>query len=468
MTARIRSFVSRSRLRNRGLLLAVGIALAIRLAFFVAAEPWNAEALASDILVADAAGYHKLGLQFKDSFSFDDFGALRTPAYPLYLAASYAVSGNAVWLALLLQAVVDVGTVAIVFFIAWSLFKRTNVAVLASILYAVSFVAASGSTRLGTDTLFAAVLALSVLVYIRAVQNKGRWRLFVLVGLLLGLASLLRPVGQYVPVLFVLGLIIHARGYRWKIASSAAMLAAFLIVISPWQVRNLVTFGQYSLSNNTGFVLFNWHAAMALANAEGITIEEARFRLGAQDILSISNPFERERVERSKALQYMRGHPVTYLRAHVRGIGYMFGGNAKDEIVYDLRRQDPPIARTLLANTESLSSRVIEELKASSREFFVLPILGVKLLLEYGGFVVGIIVLARRRELVIVVVLLGIMAYFSIATGVVGDMRFRLPIIPLYLSVSALGLFIAWDAGRRTIYAFTARRGHFRSAARSV
>ncbi len=73
------------------------LALALRVALFLLARPWDDEVLRNTILVTDAGGYHTLALGILQSGSFATFGAFRTPVYLAFVSAVYSVVGIKPW-----------------------------------------------------------------------------------------------------------------------------------------------------------------------------------------------------------------------------------------------------------------------------------------------------------------------------------------------------------------------------------
>jgi hypothetical protein len=176
-----------------------------------------------------------------------------------------------------------------------------------------------------TNFVFLVFAALGALVW---ALRSGRRELFVMSGLLLGLACLFRPTPTLLGPMLVLLVALHPRG-RWP--RGLAFLAAFLAVLLPWIVRNRIHYGHvYPLSTNGGTLL-------ALANSEKLDAArpdmvywddlyqkdyyrdpqiEARFS-GMIDADGKPEENLKDRAYARRALAYIAGHPLHFLRNYL-------------------------------------------------------------------------------------------------------------------------------------------------------
>ena len=110
---------------TKGLLIIILLAFVIRMVFFVSLQPWDNVVTNNIVSVGDARGYHQLALSLLDNKSFENFGAFRTPGYPVFVAMIYSITWRSVWFVLLVQILLNVVSVVIIFRIAQSIFSRT-------------------------------------------------------------------------------------------------------------------------------------------------------------------------------------------------------------------------------------------------------------------------------------------------------------------------------------------------------
>ena len=82
--------------------------------------------------------------------------------------------------------------------------------------------------------------------------SRAHWIWYLLGGLLLGLASLTRPVAQILLPLVPLALLLIGRRWRPALLGSAIVGLGFLLVLGPWMIRNLAEHGSLTPSGGLG------------------------------------------------------------------------------------------------------------------------------------------------------------------------------------------------------------------------
>ena len=439
--------------RHKVLILICLLALVIRVAFFLALRPWDEATLKQAILVQDAVGYDYLAHRIIDTGSYPSAETFRTPGYPMLVALMYFLFGGTPAAVLLLQILLDVGVVLLTYRLAREVFDSRTIGHVAAFLYAISLLPPYFSTRLLTEIPFTAVFILGILVFIRALKTLGVWR-FALAGLILCVATLIRPAAQLFPVVMAAVTLCRVREGRTKhaVLCAVALLAVFAVTISSWQLRNHRLYGYYALSSIEGSNLCTWNVAMTEANARGTTREEALKELVGDSLDGITHPFEQGKVLNKIALEYIRTHPAEYAYCHMKGAANVFLGTAKGGVLRTFLpgwkgwEEDVPLA-------ESTVARVTRLLRTAQSEYYLGPILATKQLIEYAFVVAACVVVfySRERRLTVVFLVLGTL-YFAGISGVIGHARYRVPAIPLYLTIAAKGMvegFEFWKARRK-------------------
>jgi 4-amino-4-deoxy-L-arabinose transferase-like glycosyltransferase len=163
---------------------------------------------------------------------------IRSPGYPLFLLAAGEPQplegyGHRV---VLLQAVLGVLGVWLVYLIAAAALDR-RWALVAAALAATTPQLATINTYLLTEGPFTFFLLAATWATIRAAQSRHMWW-FIASGALWGIASLVRPTTLLLPPL-LLGLVLVFPAWRPVLGRCVVALAAFLLVLSPWFIRNL-------------------------------------------------------------------------------------------------------------------------------------------------------------------------------------------------------------------------------------
>lgn len=181
--------------------------------------------------------------------------AFRPPAYPYGLGAVYAVVGTHRLAGRLLGAALGVLAVVLLGLLGRAVRDRRTGLVAAGLgSVFLPLIALNGT--LVSESLFLPVELGLALALVALARQPRRLRYAVLAGALVGLAALTRTVGV-AWVLPSLAVVIGARiGRRERVRSAGALVAALLVVISPWMIRNADAFHAFvPLSTQDGFTL---------------------------------------------------------------------------------------------------------------------------------------------------------------------------------------------------------------------
>lgn len=216
---------------------------------------------------------HGFSLRHEPPFVPD---TIRTPGYPYVLAAVKNVTGSytpTLILTLLLGCFLPViGARMTSWFIAdrrvWLLVG--SMLALDPNLFYYSFV-------FGSEGMFLPLVASGMLLAGEAFLRRS-WRWGVFAGGVIGLAALVRPIVQFVPILFFLATVITGwKGFRrHALRTASAFIVAYFVVVSPWLARNLLLFGTLDYANVGWFNLYTRVAASAEAIHRGIPYDSMR------------------------------------------------------------------------------------------------------------------------------------------------------------------------------------------------
>jgi 4-amino-4-deoxy-L-arabinose transferase-like glycosyltransferase len=177
----------------------------------------------------------------------------RTPGYPLFVALAVKLFGDDLRGLTFAQHGLGVATAGL----AWALGRRSYGA-LAGLLAGLA-VALSGPLLVYehyvlTEALFTMLLALAMLLALRALEQPSHWRLVAL-GVALAAAALTRPVAYAAVPIVVVALVIRARrpvpvarGLGWLLLGLGSL---FL----PWMARNALAHGSFAAEGALGQAL---------------------------------------------------------------------------------------------------------------------------------------------------------------------------------------------------------------------
>jgi 4-amino-4-deoxy-L-arabinose transferase-like glycosyltransferase len=301
------------------ILVIFALALAVRLAVVVEES--------GDRPIYDAKEYDDIARSVADSGRYPSSwyakpgspAALRPPAYPYLLGATYEVTGESVTAGRVLGAVlgtVAVGLTALIALQLWGSVAATIAGLLAA-LYP-PLVWTNGS--LMSESLFIPVVLGLVLLLLRPRRAGGRVALLTAAaaGALCGIATLTRPVGL---VLTVVALV-----WTWRaplpaprrVAAGALLVGAMLVTLTPWTIRNEAAFGRFvPVSTQDGFNLAGTYNEQAARSGPDRATWQPPFIVPKFKPL-FSDGLDEEQINgrlRSAAIRYARDHPDYALTA---------------------------------------------------------------------------------------------------------------------------------------------------------
>jgi 4-amino-4-deoxy-L-arabinose transferase-like glycosyltransferase len=443
------------------LLIVFVLALALRLinlAFLPSADAFFAE--------DDTFDYWQLGAKLAQPGEF--WPALvsitaRMPLYPLLIAGIRSTFGDAApWVVALLQAVIDAGTCSLI--AALGALISPLVGLIAGVLAALSVTLIVFSTQILTDTLFLFFFTLMLLAGAQFARRPGNG-LATVAGLAGGIALATRPaiallLAAAVPVVFAI--VLRTRR-RFTPALAAALLFAGTAAapVVPVLLRNVIHYGSFDLTSQTGDHLAMWIVPLVAQRADGtpyhVTLErmEARYQeRGLPVSCSLrkldcaaeggldphANPFRRAAIRTEVAREEMARLPLSaYVKAWLDG---MVVNLASPALLGDPRVRALPKPSFYATDGASLWERSRAYLFAHPGRYQLVLLVGLVAMLPFLMLeAIGFVMLARTRPWAALFAG-GVLAYFLLITGPVAAPKYRLPMEPVLIVLAALPL--AW------------------------
>jgi 4-amino-4-deoxy-L-arabinose transferase-like glycosyltransferase len=449
--------------RRRALLLVVGACLALRLMLLVVAAPWRPSVEARVVLRADALGYHRLATTLLACGRFAPacdapLETIRTPGYPALVAAVYALAGPHPWVLMVVHAAFD-ALAAVLLARTAARFFGTGAGLVAGVLYAIDPFVALYSTALLSESTFLLLLVAGMATVAWSTGAESARRQLggaALAGGLLGLAILVRPAAQFLPPALA-----TAYAIGWRRAPRRAVLAALAVllvcgaVLTPWIARNQRAFGHASLSTVGAFVLA-LHVAPMEAELRGIDHDTAKRQLAAEadSLMRVdglepdADPFVKARYWRRLAMERVRERPLAFLRHSALGVVHAFGNLATSDFARLLGGEAQPVALKGETGLGAVVARFLAD--KHPLELALAAVLAPYLLITLAATVGGVVLAVRRRAaLWFTAGCLAVALYFVVVSGAAGLARYRLPALPFYLPMTALGLMASRDAWHR-------------------
>lgn len=304
----------------------------------------------------DARSYRSIALNLLSGkgFSMSDASPYTpettvTPGYPIFLAGIYAVFDNSTIAVVLFQIVINVILILIVFLFVKKRFGDTAALISGAIL-TLDFNTALFTTQLTTETLFTFLFISSILFLVEFVE-QGRLRYALFSGILIGLATLVRPITLFLGVPLLLFIILSKLSWR-KIAGWAIVIAVQLACITPWIIRNKIVFDEYFYSTVSDMNLMRYHAVPLKASLENKPLDLASKELveSALGGKTCRNDAEYFRLTGAGARRYILKHPLPYTgMALLGGLGTLFSPLMMHEAgVFFAGQREPPSGSIML------------------------------------------------------------------------------------------------------------------------
>jgi hypothetical protein len=290
-------------------------------------------ALRGPVLTPDSVDYVRLASNIRahGAFSLDlepPFSPTirRAPLYPALLAILPVSIGKLPIWASGFQLLLDSGVAVMVLLVA-SASLSLRWATGAGIAYAVFPGAIYFSTNVLSEPLFTFFLVGGVLAAVNGLRS-GRGKLTAVGGILLGLATLCRPVALPLPVLLV-GVCLLQRGSPQRWAHYFLLIGCAALVILPWSVRSTVVSNHVVLVQGIAPALFyaatrtDWDQQdqESLWLRFGRESEYGR-RLGAAR--TAAEIAEADRLGLHLAIENVRSNPRAYFVSRVKSFPYLF------------------------------------------------------------------------------------------------------------------------------------------------
>lgn len=438
--------------RNGPLLAALlAFAFAVRLAGFAWAYSKNPDC----ILEPDSPTYEKPSLALLHAGAFASDPAtpgtpevMRTPGYPAFIAAIYAVFGERRGALIFFQILLSVASVGLLYFVvvaAWG----TRAGFLAALLLALDPLSFLYSQMLLSETLF--TLSLVLLVCVAAVLLREKTPNAILpiaLGICLSFSALVRPIAYYLLAPALLGILLWTKKSRrpWTVvlAQMGLVTLPWLLAVGGWQARNKIATGHAVFSTIQDYNLLFYRGAGIVARRDGISLEDAQAKLTAE--LADKNVEYPSELYRSRGLALIRDYPSFFLQNEAAGGLRMLAGPAGGRI-----RKYFGIESDGGGPMEGLRHLSIREwirkwLGQHPLQFSLLIFEAAFMILLWGGILASLPRIARDREnWPLHFVLIGLCLYILIlSAGPESYARFRAPLMPFFAVYATLGIESIW------------------------
>ena len=411
-------------IEQRFLILIFLLALALRLGYALF-FPWDLTGDRFDPgqLFQDERVYDETATNLLDGKGFVSSSdvAVLPPVYPVFLAGVYAVFGHSFTAVRIVQVVISALTCVVVYYLGKGAFNRGvgRLAAVISVCYPFFLV---WTRALLTETLTAFLVAVGVLWLQKTACQTSAVNCIV-AGCIWGSAALLRGnMALFLPLLLLWALLEFGPTPTALRVGTSTLLTAGLL-IAPWAVRNYVQYRELVLvSSHGGLNIYNGNNPYS---SPYVPYDSQTVRMEPEVAAWLQGPIsiEMDNELLNRALRYIVAHPRTFL------------WSAYGRLTVFWR----PV--TLDTVREKLSSDAGYGGFTSLALRLALPFLSV-----FDGLVLGLafvgmfLAVHKRRARPLYIALLAFCAMHLVAI-VVGNGRFRLPLMPISIVFSGYAVY---------------------------
>lgn len=187
----------------------------------------------------------------------------RTPGYLLFLAIIYLIFHSFVP-AIFFGALVSAFAAPLIYLIAKEIFNDRT-ALIAGIFTAIEPMGLFLGISILTEGVFTPFLFFSVYLFVRYLKY-GNFRYILYSGILLGLATLIRPIMFYFWPFAALLIVYKEWSHNWSFIFKRVFLfiIIFFLVLSPWLIRNKIVVNSWQITGLQGYIFYIDHYGAVL------------------------------------------------------------------------------------------------------------------------------------------------------------------------------------------------------------
>lgn len=271
-------------------------------------------------LKSDSVTYHNLALSIlSGEYSLNGKPtAFVVCGYPLFLSGIYYFIGDGEFYVKVIQSILDIFTAYFFFRVSMNFFNE-RYSLISLTLF--SFLPSNllFSQTILTESLFG-FFAMLVLYF--CLKENFTNRIFML-GLIFGCAVMVRSSFSLAVILIPLYLFFERKrffedGQIFNVAKySAIFIAGFLLILSPWIIRNKIVMNSFTLATQGGSTLWEGNNPEATGTWNKQAVEN-------NPLFNNPDEIQREKEFYRLAKDYIISHPVKFFTQGIKKIGYLF------------------------------------------------------------------------------------------------------------------------------------------------
>lgn len=442
-----------SLLKKKPLLFILLFAFLIRIIYFLAIIIRNPEG----IYVYDSNGYWNIAYNLKHygvfSQSVDiplDPDYYRTPIYPIFILLSELV-GPEGFSIVFFQIIIAVLTCYFTYRIAKEITNSQFISCVAAFIVAIDIPSIVMSNLVLTETLFSFLLLTCMYSFIRYLKTE-KINLLIIASILCGVTILCRPIGFFLPIFLSFFIIYHFRKNITSGLLKTGILFSFVLLsISPWLIRNKITFNHYFLSVIREHDMQNYQAAAIYAEVNNRSLAESQSILRWKTFKEFKGdankqPYEYAKYIEGEAMKLAFTNPGLLIKHQAVQFVDFFLKPCRSYI--DLQLGNWGKGFNVIPKNISMVDYIFKHTSklTISLVFFQLVIL----LILYISLIFGIFYFKINDQLIYLLLIgLIILCFANLTLPEVTESRFRVPVVPYIAILSASGIYFLKEKFRK-------------------
>ena len=185
-------------------------------------------------------------------------GMFRTPGYPLFVWLCGLLPGSTMDGVAIVQHLIGIALAIGLTAFGWRVFSPAT-GVMVGVIAAISTPLLASEDQLLADFLFSALVLAGAMVLAACVRRPDteRVRTLIAVGVLLAMATYVKPVGQGLILAAPIIMAFTSLDLRRTARATAVVGLTMVLLLGPWAIRNALVDDDFGLTNQLGVTLFN-------------------------------------------------------------------------------------------------------------------------------------------------------------------------------------------------------------------
>lgn len=428
--------ICRNFFNSKNLLIpALVISLIIKIFFFIFLLYFDLS-----LLYGDQSKYWDLSEKIfnENVFFYKEFGTMRVPLYPLFLAGLKLINSN-IYFIIFTQMLINFYVLYLIFKIGFLFsLKIANISVLIS---ALSLNLLNSSFFILTESLFLPFFLIFMFNFLKFFsENNYNYKYLIISSIFLGLATLTRPLSLY--FFIIIFFVFFKKNITSNLKSLSIFLIIFSIILSPWCIRNYKLFDNYSLTNSAGPNLAGYYLPYLASNQENKPVNQTRdiiYKELKKTINYDQNPFNYSIEESKFFLKKIKNYSlIVFIETWLEGnLKFIFTPPIVD--LYYLLDIDKTNFSEI--NEKSfIKSCLIYLFDNENKQFSILMILSIFIIMISRMLSLISLFVFEKKNFLIMAIMVSIIILNLILTGPIGSARYRIIVEPFLIIMFSISL----------------------------